>query len=178
MSNTIFVIVENQRGYKGSVDIRQAVTSQELAQVGQLFRQYYAWLAEEHGIDMSYQGVEAELASLPGYYAEPRGRLLLVLEAEGAAGCGAFRPINEKICEFKRMYVKPEFRGKGMGRAIAVRLLEEARNSGYEIARLDTASFLKEAQALYQSLGFKVIGPYYRVPEEALKWTVFMERRL
>jgi GNAT superfamily N-acetyltransferase len=163
------------------VEIRQVVTPKELAQVSQLFRQYFAWLANEHGINiskLSYQGVEAELASLPGYYAAPQGRLLLLYEGEEAAGCGAFRPIDEKVCELKRMYVKPEFRGKGLGKAIAVRLLEEARVSGYEIARLDTATFLKEAPALYLSLGFQVIGPYYQVPEEALKWTIFMERRL
>jgi GNAT superfamily N-acetyltransferase len=160
------------------VDIRQAATTQELAQIRQLFRQYYAWLADEHGIDMSYQGIEAELASLPGNYAAPRGRLLLLYETGDAAGCGAFRPIDEKICELKRMYVKPEFRGQGLGRAIAIRLLEEARLCGYEIARLDTATFLKEAQALYRSLGFRVIGPYYQVPDDILKVTVFMERRL
>jgi GNAT superfamily N-acetyltransferase len=160
------------------MEIQQAVTSQELAQVRQLFRQYYTWLAQEFGINMGYQGVEAELARLPGYYAAPRGRLLLLYEAGEAAGCGAFRPINEKVCELKRMYVKPEFRGKGLGRAMAERLLEEARTSGYEIARLDTATFLKEAPALYLSLGFQVIEPYYQVPEEVLKWTIFMERRL
>jgi GNAT superfamily N-acetyltransferase len=160
------------------VDIRQAVTSQELAHISQLFRQYFTWLADEYGINMSYQGVKTELASLPGYYAAPRGRLLLLYEGEEAAGCGAFRPIDEKVCELKRMYVKPEFRGKGLGRAIAVRLLEEARKSGYKIARLDTATFLKEAQALYQSLGFQVVGSYYQVPEDILRWTIFMERRL
>ena len=160
------------------MDIRQAVTPSELAKVRQLFRQYYDWLADEHNINMSYQGVEEELASLPGYYAAPRGRLLLVYEADEAAGCGAFRPVVEKMCELKRMYVKPEFRGKGYGRAIAVRLLDEARQSGYEIARLDTATFLKEAQALYHSLGFQEIGPYYQAPEDILKWTIFMERRL
>jgi putative acetyltransferase len=160
------------------MDIRQAVTTYEITQICQLFRQYYAWLADEHGINMSYQGVEEELASLPGYYAAPQGRLLLLCEAEEPAGCGAFRPINEKICELKRMYVRPEFRGKGLGRAMAVRLLDEARESGYQIARLDTAVFLKEAQTLYHSLGFQVIGPYYQVPEDILKWTIFMERWL
>jgi putative acetyltransferase len=160
------------------MDIRQAETPQELAQVRQLFSQYYAWLADEHGINMSYQAVEAELAGLPGYYAASRGRLLLLFEAGEAAGCGAFRPIDEKVCELKRMYVKPEFRGKGLGRAIAVRLLEEAIISDYEIARLDTATFLKEAQALYRSLGFTVIGPYYQVPEDILKVTIFMEKWL
>ncbi len=84
----------------------------------------------------------------------------------------------EKICELKRMYVRPEFRGRGLGRAIAVRLLDEARVCGYEVARLDTAVFLKEAQALYHSLGFQVIEAYYQVPEDILKWTIFMERRL
>ncbi len=160
------------------VDIRQAITSHEIAQVSQLFRQYYAWLADEHGIDMSYQDVEAELARLPGYYAPPGGLLLLLYQAEEAAGCGAFRPIDKTICELKRMYVRPEFRGKGLGKAIALCLLEEARKSGYKIARLDTATFLPEAQALYLSLGFQVIGPYYQVPEDILKWTIFMERPL
>jgi putative acetyltransferase len=160
------------------MEIHQAVTSKEIDQVRQLLRQYYDWLVEVHGINMSYQGVEAELAGLPGYYAAPRGRLVLVFEAENVAGCGAFRPIGETICELKRMYVKPEFRGKGYGRAIAVRLLDEARKCGYEIARLDTATFLPEAQALYLSLGFRTIEPYYQVPEDIFKWTIFMERQL
>jgi putative acetyltransferase len=160
------------------VDIRQALTLQELDQVRQLFRQYYAWLAETYSIDMSYQRVQTELASLPGYYAAPLGRLVLVYDAGEAAGCGAFRPLDEKVCELKRMYVRPEFRGKGLGRAMALHLLDEARVSGYEIARLDTAVFLIEAQALYQSLGFQVIQPYYQVPDNILKWTIFMERRL
>jgi putative acetyltransferase len=160
------------------LDIRQAVTAQELAQVGQLFRQYYAWLAQEYGIDMSYQGVEAELAGLPGSYAPPAGRLLVLYEQEQPAGCGAFRPIDQEICELKRMYVKPEFRGKGFGRAIALRLLEEARQCGYQVARLDTGVFMKEAQGMYLSLGFQVMEAYYQPPEEIMKLTVFMERRL
>lgn len=160
------------------MNIRQAANFQELAQVSQLFQQYFEWLADEYGIDMNYQGIKTELAGLPGYYAPPTGRLLILYEGDLPAGCGAFRPIDQQICELKRMFVKPEFRGRGLGRAIAVRLLEEAHLSGYQIARLDTATFLKEAQSLYQSLGFQVREPYYQVPEEVFKWTVFMERRL
>ena len=160
------------------MEIRQVVTSKELTQVSQLFCQYFNWLADEHGINIGYQGVKAELANLPGNYAAPKGRLLLLYDGEEAAGCGAFRPIDEKVCELKRMYVKPEFRGKGLGKAIAVRLLEEAHISGYKIARLDTATFLIEALALYLSLGFEMIGPYYQVPEGVRKLTIFMEKRL
>ncbi len=160
------------------MEIRQAIEAEELAQVKQLFRQYFDWLAAEFHIDMNYQGIEAELASLPGYYAAPAGRLLLLNEEGVPAGCGAFRPLEPQICELKRMFVRPEFRGRGLGRAIALRLLDEARLSGYRIARLDTATFLKEAPPLYLSLGFQVRGPYYEVPEDVLKWTIFMEMAL
>ena len=167
--------MQRQRKSEITVEILQVETERQLTAVKTLFRQYFDWLAEVHHIDMTYQAVEAELAALPGYYAPPEGRLLLVQEGETPLGCGALRPLAPGIVELKRMYVVPTARRNGVGRAIALRLLDESRLAGYQIARLDTATFLPGAIALYHSIGFRDRDPYYQVPEDVFIWTVFME---
>ena len=126
-------------------------------------------------MEISYQGIEDELASLPGKYAAPEGRLILAFEAKQPVGCAALRPIDEQICELKRMYVLPQYRGQGVGKTLAQRLIEEARQVGYHLMRLDTGNFLTSAIKLYESLGFKQIEPYNQVPEEIRKIAIFME---
>lgn len=131
--------------------IRQA-TSSDLNEIRRMLREYEAWLE----VDLCFQGFEMELAALPGDYAPPRGRLLI---AEGA-GCVALRPLDEEICEMKRLYVRPEHRGSGLGRRLVLAVIEEARTLGYRRMRLDTLPKMAGAQQLYQSLRFRDIEPY------------------
>lgn len=158
--------------------IIEVQTPVEMEQIKELFREYYRFLAREHGLDLSYQGIEEELASLPGKYAAPKGRLILAFEGDLPIGCAALRPMDEQTCELKRMYVLPGHRGQGAGKILAQRLIEQARQIGYRLMRLDTGTFLPSAIKLYTSLGFKPVEPYYEVPEDILKLTVFMEMDL
>jgi putative acetyltransferase len=135
----------------------------------ELFREYEAWLE----VDLCFQSFEKELAELPGKYAPPDGRLLLAMYNGQLAGCAALRKINEGICEIKRLFLRPQFRGKGLGRQLAETIIREAKQIGYERMRLDTLPpKMDDAIALYRSLGFKEIGPYYDNPVPGAK---FME---
>ena len=162
---------------KRPVKIAQATTPQHLEHVRALFREYFGWVKNDHGINLGYQHVEAELAALPGHYAPPAGRLLLALDGEKPAGCIAIRPMEEGACELKRMYVRPEYRGRGLGRTLAQAVLQEAREIGYRLVRLDTADTMLPAQHLYASLGFRRTQPYYDAPPDILQRAVFMELR-
>jgi len=144
----------------------------DLPAITQLFRAYAASLP----IDLGYQGFDGELQSLPGMYAPPHGALLIARDADGAAlGCVAMRPLDEGVCEMKRLYVAPEGRGKGVGKELALAIIEAARAAGYREMRLDTLSSMHGAQALYRALGFVEIGAYYDTPIEG---TVFMSLAL
>jgi GNAT superfamily N-acetyltransferase len=136
--------------------IREAWNA-DLEEIRAMLREYAAWLE----VDLCFQNFEAELAGLPGDYAPPRGRLLI---AEGA-GCVALRPIDEETCEMKRLYVRPEYRGSGLGRRMIVAIMDEARSIGYWRMRLDTMPKMDSAQRLYASLGFRDIAAYRYNPE-------------
>ena len=151
--------------------ISQATTSEEIALTRTLFEEYVAWL----GLDLSFQGFAAEFAGLPGVYALPHGRLLLALTVSDAAGCIALRPLENGVCEMKRLFVRAAFRGQGIGKALAEQLVAEARAIGYRAMKLDTLSSMHTALRLYESLGFVRCPPYYPTP---LAETVFMELRL
>jgi ribosomal protein S18 acetylase RimI-like enzyme len=149
--------------------LKQAKSEEEIQQARQLFEEYAAWL----GINLCFQNFDKELAELPGDYAPPTGRLFLATENNQTAGCAALRRIGDGICEMKRLYVRPEFRGMRLGRNLAERIIEAAREIGYLRMRLDTLpGKMDKAIAMYSSLGFRNIAPYYNNPVEG---AAFME---
>lgn len=152
--------------------IRQAETAEEISAARKLFREYEAWL----GLDLCFQGFEAELATLPGKYAQPDGRLLLATAETCLAGCIAMRKLEDGVCEMKRLFVRQEFRGCGIGVELIERLIEEARSESYASMRLDTLPWkMGKAVDLYRSYGFREIRPYYDNPHEGV---LFMELTL
>ena len=149
--------------------IAQATTQTDLAQARELFKEYEASL----GISLCFQNFADELASLPGDYAPPRGRLLLAREFDQLAGCVALRPVGPTTCEMKRLFLRPAYRSRGLGRVLVEAIIEEAREIGYTHMRLDTMSDrMGRAIDLYKSIGFVEIEPYYHSPVDTTK---FME---
>ncbi len=150
--------------------IRRAVSAEEVETVRALFREY----EKNIGISLCFQNFTEEVATLPGAYAPPDGRLLLAFVGTDVAGCVALRKIGEGVAEMKRLYVRPAYRGTGLGRKLAEVVLDEAMAIGYRALRLDTLATMKEAQALYLSMGFTDIPDYNEHPVEG---TRFMEKR-
>ena len=133
-----------------------------LADARLLFIEY----AESLDIGLDFQGFDDELAALPGRYAPPAGCLLLALVDGEVAGCVALRDLGGEIGEVKRLWVRPAFRGRRVGRALAEQVLERAREAGYQRLRLDTLASMDAANGLYRSLGFREIEAYYHNPNE------------
>jgi len=154
------------------IQIIQAETPEQIEEARGLFREYEAWL----GLDLCFQGFEEELANLPGKYNLPDGRLFLASVDEKTAGCIALRKLEEGVCEMKRLYVRDEFRGLGLGKTLIEKLIAEAREAGYKKMRLDTLpDKMAKAVSLYESHGFRQIAPYYHNPYGQ---TFFMEKSL
>ncbi len=138
--------------------------SEALEQVRQYFRNYAAWL----GVDLSYQNFDQEMASLPGAYAAPQGRLFFA-EIDGRpVGCVGIRPLQDSdgLCEMKRLYVAPEARGQGVGATLAMAAIKAAKEIGYKKLMLDTLPNMRMAVKLYRELGFTEAPAYYQTPTE------------
>lgn len=151
------------------IRILQAQTPEQIEQARTLFREYETWL----GLDLCFQGFDEELRNLPGKYSMPDGRLLLASVDGNLAGCIALRKLEDAICEMKRLYLREDFRGLGLGKTMIEKLIDEARMIGYLKIRLDTyPPKMGKAVKLYESHGFTVIQPYYDNPNEGV---LFME---
>jgi putative acetyltransferase len=146
------------------IELLSPDTPDALAATREIFREYARML----GVDLCFQGFEAELAQLPGDYAAPGGGLLLAWVDGALAGCGAFRPLPDadyaNACEMKRLYVRRAFRRFGLGRQLAQALMDQARQAGYSAMLLDTLDDMEAARGLYASLGFGEVPPYYYNP--------------
>ncbi|HET8824450.1 MAG TPA: GNAT family N-acetyltransferase [Terriglobales bacterium] len=153
-------------------ELAQAESRQQIAAVRALFLEY----ANSLNFSLCFQSFEKELAELPGQYAPPDGRLLLAGHDSQPAGCVALHKLEAEICEMKRLYVRPQFRGKGLGRVLAERVVADAREIGYKRLRLDTVEpVMRDAVALYRKLGFREIAPYRENPVEG---ALYMDLKL
>lgn len=154
------------------VKISHVRNEQDIETARTLFREY----EDKMGLDLCFQGFEAELASLPGNYAEPSGRLLIATTDDAVAGCIALKMIDQETCEMKRLYVREEFRGQRIGIALIERLITDAREIRYKRLRLDTfPPIMSKAVELYRSYGFREIPPYTTDPHPDL---LFMDLAL
>jgi GNAT superfamily N-acetyltransferase len=148
--------------------IVRAESPAQIAAVRVLIQEYVDWL----GIDLSYQSFAEEFAALPWRYVPPCGDLLLAVEGGEPAGCVAIKPIDADCCEFKRFFVRPRFRGRGIGLALGRAIVDRARRIGYRRMRLDTLPSMTAALAVYRALGFQPVETTHQTP---VKGTVFME---
>ena len=154
------------------LSLLQAESPAQIAQARELFLEYAASL----GFSLCFQKFDKELAELPGDYAPPHGRLLLAELKGELAGCVALHRLEASLCEMKRLYLRPNFRGKGLGRTLAGAIINEARKIGYHRMRLDTVGpVMKDAVAMYRKLGFREIAPYRPNP---MPGTLYMELEL
>ena len=152
--------------------IVQASSQAQIAQARELFLEY----ANSLNFSLCFQNFDKELATLPGHYAPPQGRLLLGEYDGQLAACVALRALDGKVCEMKRLYLRPAFRGKGLGRLLAEHLISEAREIGYRSMRLDTVEpVMKDAVSMYRRLGFREIPPYRENPNPG---ALYMELNL
>jgi GNAT superfamily N-acetyltransferase len=154
-----------------ALDIRAAQFPDNLQEVRALLTAY----AQSLEVDLDYQNFDAELRELPGDYAPPAGCLLLAWSDQGVAGCVALKPRGGMVCEMKRLYVPPQFRGGGVGGILAEAVIRKARGIGYGEMLLDSLPSMESAQALYRRLGFAETAPYYDTP---VAGTVFMKLEL
>ena len=164
------------------MNIRDAHSPDDYAQVAELMQAFIRWHYERHAADRaivdSYfdqAAFEAELRALPGAFAPPAGALLVAEEEARIAGCVAVRAFSPGCCEMKRLFVGTDFHGRGVGQALAGAIVERARVLGYSTMLLETGPAQREAQGLYRKLGFKDVAAYHAVSEQLRDWLVFMK---
>lgn len=154
-----------------TIQIRPTLNQADIKSIRLLFKEYEKAI----GVDLCFQGFAKELAGLPGRYSSPEGALLLALVDSHLAGCVALRWFDYNTCEMKRLYVRPDFRGLGLGRKLAISVIDEATKIGYAKMRLDTLPSMTEAIAMYKTLGVAEIIPYRFNP---VKGAIYMEKNL
>jgi ribosomal protein S18 acetylase RimI-like enzyme len=143
------------------ITIKTAESLDDIETIRSLFIEYQQWL----NVSLCFQGFDKELATLPGKYAPPSGRLYLALSDGAVCGCIALRPMEETgVCEMKRLYVREAFRGQGIGRMLTEKVVADAKGIGYVTMRLDTLQQMESARGLYRQLGFTDIPAYYSNP--------------
>lgn len=152
-------------------DFITAVTEEDYREARALLREYEA----EIEVDLCFQGFQEELETLERVYGPPGGILFLLRQEERTAGCVALKDLGGGVCEMKRLFLRPGFRGEGLGRRCAERIVQAAREMGYGAMRLDTLPAMRAAIALYRSMGFTEIPRY---TENPLEGALFMELRL
>jgi GNAT superfamily N-acetyltransferase len=164
--------------------IQQAELEQDADLVRQVFWEYLQWadarLRREYGIELDIESLQQQSMRELDKFAPPQGSLLLAMDGTRVAGVACMRQLDEQTVEIKRMYVRQPYRGRGIGRALLRGLLEQAKEVGYALVRLDSTRFMRQAHALYRSEGFREIGPYpgSEIPKEFQVHWVFMERDL
>jgi len=164
------MLIANIRGPE--LQTSQAESPNQIAVVRELFLEY----AQSLGFSLCFQNFDQELANLPGDYAPPEGCLLLAMQDGQPAGCVALHKLDGEYCEMKRLYVRPQFRGHGLGLMLAERVIADARQIGYKYLRLDTVEpVMRAAVAMYRRLGFREIAPYRPNPIEG---ALYMELQL
>lgn len=151
--------------------IRQATTSEDFEVIRKLFCEY----AAELDFDLCFQNFDSELDNLPNHYLAAGGVVLLSEVDAMPVGCVGMRVVGPKTCEMKRLFVKPVYRRAGIGRALAIAIIDEARSRGFQTMLLDTLPQMREAIALYRALGFRDVQPYYHNP---ICGAIFMELSL
>jgi len=165
--------------------IGQAVSAEDFRQVQILLAEYFEFLRTDVDTTLddldtvpTTAGYRDEIVDLPGRYAPPAGRLLLARYEDEPAGCIAFYQFGVGVCEVKRLWVRPQFRGKKVGRALVEKLITEAYQGGYREMILSTVDVLKEAHKLYRSLGFEPTEPFFTLPPAMMEHEIFLKRQL
>lgn len=165
-------------------DISPADSDAKYQFIRELVAEHIAWdTAEAQQAGLSAQEImdfhfASEDMQFPGEFASPRGCMLLATSAGSPAGCGGFRSLTGQVAELKLIFVRPEFRGHGLGRRIVRELLERARQAGYAVVRLEATTFMTSAIAMYESMGFERCLPWHGIPESFRPMTLFMEKHL
>lgn len=167
------------------VTIRSAASADDYGAFGALIQEYTDWCRARYAHDrwfvdaaFGHQSLDAELRNLPAAYGPPNGKTLLATVGDQIHGACAYRKLSDEICEMKRLFVPARFQGHGIGRRLGEAIMAAASADGYTLMRLDTASRLTEAIALYKSLGFSNCPPYQQYPDDLMPHIVFMEREL